>query len=33
MEDNEKELNDILWDVIVCLKLSFLKILANDVYR
>ena len=33
MEGNEKELKDILWDVVVYLKLSVWKIVANDVYR
>ena len=33
MEGNEKELKDILWDVVAYLKLSFWKIVANDVYR
>ena len=33
MEGNEKELKDILWDVVVYLKLSFWNIVANDVYR
>ena len=34
MQNNEKELKDLLRDVVVYLKLSILKkIIANNVYR